>query len=100
MRRVFEGYEAEATLVGIALEHEGIPCDVRDLPSARVRLRREVVIHHPADFERARVIVTRFEKGAAPSEAVLAEPWQCGACGETVEGQFQACWKCGAARRR
>lgn len=31
-------------------------------------------------------------------EAPLAEPpWRCG-CGETIEPQFGACWRCGAGR--
>jgi membrane protease subunit (stomatin/prohibitin family) len=25
-----------------------------------------------------------------------AEPWRCGKCGEENEGQFSACWNCGA----
>ena len=25
-----------------------------------------------------------------------AESWRCSACGETNEGQFAACWNCGA----
>lgn len=24
--------------------------------------------------------------------------WVCGSCGETMEGQFTDCWKCGASR--
>jgi hypothetical protein len=26
------------------------------------------------------------------------EAWTCEACGERIEGQFAACWNCGAAR--
>jgi len=27
-----------------------------------------------------------------------ASAWTCAACGEAIEGQFAACWKCGAVR--
>lgn len=99
-RRVFEGVEVAATLMGVALEHEGIRCEVRDLPAvvAPQPQRREVLIMNPADAARARLIVARFEKGANPSEAVLLEAWPCPSCGETIEGQFLWCWKCGATK--
>ncbi len=44
------------------------------------------------------------ERARALVESVLAlgdEPatdWRCGSCGEPVEGQFTACWSCGADR--
>jgi hypothetical protein len=28
----------------------------------------------------------------------IVPTWQCSACGEAIEAQFDACWKCGAAR--
>jgi rubrerythrin len=48
--------------------------------------------------DRARQIVARHLKGAAVSEAALAPAWRCPSCGELVEGQFQACWKCGTSK--
>jgi hypothetical protein len=30
--------------------------------------------------------------------AVAKPPWQCPDCGEALEGQFSACWHCGALR--
>jgi len=33
----------------------------------------------------------------APLESVK-KPWHCGGCGETIEGQFTECWKCGRER--
>jgi len=33
----------------------------------------------------------------APAEAGLP-PWTCAKCGQQVEGQFDTCWNCGAAR--
>ena len=33
-----------------------------------------------------------------PQEVAAVDRWECRGCGEPVEGQFEACWKCGAAR--
>jgi hypothetical protein len=33
-----------------------------------------------------------------PVEIPPAPPWVCVHCGEQVEGQFDVCWNCGAAR--
>ena len=95
--KVYEGPEADAVLVKLALEHEGIRCLVVDTHITRGRLHGAVYIS-PAVADRARQIVTRHLKGAAVSEAAIALPWRCPGCGELVEGQFQACWKCGAPK--
>ena len=54
----------------------------------------EVHILRDEDEARARTISARFEsgefRGALPNEA-----WTCPRCGETIEGQFTECWKCG-----
>lgn len=34
---------------------------------------------------------------AIRSEAQPGQDWQCASCGEVNEGQFAACWHCGAA---
>ncbi len=39
---------------------------------------------------RARMLLEKWLK-----EDPSAEPWTCPACGEVLEGQFGACWKCG-----
>jgi hypothetical protein len=95
--KVYEGPEADAVLVKLALEREGIRCFVATTNVARARLHGAVYVS-PAIAERARQIVARHLKGAAVSEAAIAPPWQCSSCGEIVEAQFQACWKCGAAK--
>lgn len=43
------------------------------------------------DLDRARQLIESVE-----AESPTA-PWLCGRCGEENEGQFGACWKCGAA---
>jgi len=45
------------------------------------------------DIERARRIVADFGR-----DALATPPWRCPGCGETLEGQFSACWHCGALR--
>jgi hypothetical protein len=48
------------------------------------------------DLRRAREVLAGF---LAPSEpSVNAAPWDCPACGERVEGDFDLCWNCGRAR--
>ena len=46
------------------------------------------------DVERARELVVEYEKHVEST----APAWQCTGCGEQVEGQFTACWKCGRQR--
>lgn len=45
-------------------------------------------------YEKARELVEGFL--AAPEDG-LGE-WLCPACGEHLEGQFGACWRCGTSR--
>jgi len=45
-------------------------------------------------FAKARAII---RKTLAPLESVK-KPWLCTHCGETIEGQFSECWKCGHDR--
>src|SRR5215831_18019067 len=95
--KVYEGPEADAVVVKLALEREGVRCFVAVSNVARSRLHGAVYVS-PAVADRARQIVTRHLKGASVSEAAIAPPWQCPSCGEVVEAQFQACWKCGTAK--
>jgi hypothetical protein len=94
---VFEGSEADAVLVKLALEREGIRCFIVDQALVRTRRRGSVQVS-PSNAVRARQIIARHLKGASPSDAALAPAWQCAMCGEMVEGQFQACWNCGAPK--
>jgi hypothetical protein len=96
--KVYEGPEADAVLVKLALEREGVRCFVVDTNVARGRLRAGVYVS-PAAADRARQIVARHLKGASVSVAALAPPWRCPSCDEMVEAQFQACWKCGTPKR-
>lgn len=42
----------------------------------------------------ARRILEAAQRGPPPGAA----SWRCRACGETLESQFTACWRCGAVR--
>ena len=48
------------------------------------------------DLGRAREVLARFL--APPPSDSNAVPWDCPACGEPVEGDFDLCWNCGRAR--
>jgi hypothetical protein len=96
--QVFEGTEADVTVVRLALEREGIRTEVRTT-ATRIRLCGAVYVRDRKDLERARAVVARHLKGSLPSEAVLAQPWHCRSCGELIEGQFEECWNCGATKR-
>jgi hypothetical protein len=96
--KVYEGPEADAVLVKLALERDGIRCIVVDTNIARGRLRGAVYVVFPTQVERARTLVARHLKGASVSATALSLPWPCPSCGERIEGQFQACWKCGTAK--
>ena len=48
------------------------------------------------DLGRAREVLDRFL--APPPSALNAVPWNCTACGERVEGDFDLCWNCGLPR--
>ena len=45
------------------------------------------------DMEPARRVLAAFLEPAPD-----AGQWRCAGCGETVDGQFELCWKCGAPR--
>lgn len=53
----------------------------------------ELWVAHERDWERAESALT-----AAVPDAADDAPWVCPACGEEVEGNFAACWACGADR--
>ena len=84
------------------LQAEGIRCHVRNELLSRLageipftECAPELWLQDPRDLERARQVVTDFGRSAVNSPA-----WLCRNCGETLEGQFSACWHCGAERPR
>ena len=84
-----------------ALEAAGIAAEVRrdSLFSTRgetpvtVDTLPQVWIPDEADLELARTIVREFEER---EPGLMGPGWTCQACGESVEAQFDRCWRCGA----
>ena len=99
-------YSAQNTLMVDHLRHvldaEGIGCVVRNrfLSSALGRLPAaecwtELWILDDDQLARAQRIVERaFEQ----NETASPSTWECPQCGERLEPQFEACWKCTTRR--
>ncbi len=82
------------------LEAEGIRCQIRNELLSRLAGEIPFTVCAPElwllderDLDKARRIVADFGRAA-----VAQPPWQCPDCGEALEGQFSACWHCGATR--
>lgn len=82
------------------LESEGIRCHIKNEMLSRLageipftECAAQLCVLDEQDMERANSIVTGYGRGA-----IAGPPWQCPHCGEALEGQFSACWKCGAVR--
>ncbi len=92
----------EAHLVKGFLESNGIAAVVRGefLTSGWGELPVDVCgvwITDDAQYERAHALLVSFLKGDL-ARKYRGEAWTCPGCGERLEGQFTACWRCGATR--
>lgn len=83
------------------LEAEGIKTEVRNQHLGSImgevpffETWPQLWVVNDLDYDRAEQLIK-----AADAEAP-SEPWACGKCGEENEGQFSACWKCGASDDR
>lgn len=94
---------AEAHMLAAMLEGEGIKAVVQaerltalagQLPA---NICTEVHVLEDADLPRARELLRAYE-ARKPGEAGAGPPWICPACKEECEGNFDACWNCGAER--
>ena len=95
---------AERSLAGLLKERltrEGIDCLVRNeqLFSALgeipfLECYPELWIVDDEVYPRAKLLLD----GWLAREPENAGPWTCPQCGEMLEGQFDACWKCGSSR--
>lgn len=100
MEQVFIAYTSiEAHLVRGLLESEGIAAEVHEdmvnilgeLPLTPENLPSVWVEEH--DAARADGIVRDFQSGRVEK----GEAWRC-ECGETLDAQFTACWRCDRRR--
>ena len=79
------------------LENQGIDVTVKneDIFSLGPRagfLALELWINNDNDYKRAEEILKKYLK---PESSTKTESWKCKKCGEMIDGQFSACWKCG-----
>lgn len=88
---------SEVGLVRGLLEHAGIECFTRneqlagalgDIPF--LECEPELWVLHDEDLVRAKRILAAHEAPACASVQ-----WRCRQCGELIDGQFEACWRCG-----
>ena len=103
MQQVFVAqHPTEAHLVRGVLEAEGVLAVVQgeSLFSARGEAPvtpdtlPSVWVINDADATRAVELLADYRLRAAAGGRATT-PWVCSACGEEVDGQFSACWKCG-----
>ena len=92
----------EAHLVRDLLASHGIEAEVRGeyLTGGMGELPLDVCsvwVHDDKELKRARELVNAVLSGNFAREA-SAQRWTCGQCGEALEGQFTACWQCGALK--
>jgi hypothetical protein len=92
---------AYASLLRERLEGEGIACLLRndELSTALgeipfVDCYPELWVVDSEIYPRARLLLDKWLAEGAQNWP----EWSCPGCGETVEGQFQSCWKCGGER--
>lgn len=102
MKRVWSG----ATLVDTAhlknlLEQAGIGSFIKNtyLGSAIGELPvydsgPELWVLKETDAPRAE---TLLRDAMQPATTTRIDTWRCASCGESVEGQFAACWRCGSS---
>ena len=90
-----------ANLIKERLAAEGIACLVRndELSTALgeipfVECYPEVWVIDAEVYPRARLLLDQWLAETSTMQA----SWRCDGCGETLEGQFQSCWKCGRER--
>ena len=111
---VFRGSGWQAEQLQGLLENAGIQSFLRDEVMGRI----DAPALAAGAFGAVKVVVTRENTlraeeilrdfggeagvpqadGTPSPEAPPAPTWICVHCGEQVEGQFDVCWKCGAAR--
>lgn len=84
------------------LAAEGIRCWIKHELLARLagevpftECAAELHVADAADFWRAQGILEAYRRAALQPST----PWRCTQCGEEMEGQFSACWRCGTLRR-
>ena len=78
------------------LEAEGIPTEIKNehfgsLLGGMPLTETQLWVVNDLDYDRAKQLIDGTAFDESPREA-----WCCTKCGEVNEGQFAACWNCGA----
>ena len=102
LKRVYTGTDAIACgWYESILTEAGIACLVRNryLGGAIGELPLneawpEIWVVDDADAARAETLIAN----AATPRSVNGPDWECAGCGESLEAQFSACWRCGDSR--
>jgi hypothetical protein len=93
-RHVFEAHHWRNVLaaagIGAHVRNAYISGALGELPADNCA--PEVWVNQESDVPRATLLLE--ESLAAARDA----PWNCSSCSEAIEGQFFACWNCGAQR--
>ena len=91
---------ASIDAVIILLEKENIPCLIRNehlsMAAGEIPLQEslpEIWVLNDEDYPKAHEIVEAWR-----NSPIETHEWLCSNCGETIEGQFTSCWKCGRQR--
>ena len=105
MKKLFTfkiGENAQAGLVKDLLEKDGISCVIRNdkLSTALgmvpfTECYPELWVLNDQDYAKAKEVLDSWLN----PRNQLANSWKCSNCGETIEGQFTSCWKCGRGQK-
>jgi len=82
----------ESEGIATRLKNEHLGSIVGEMPF--VEVWPELWVINDLDYDRAKQLIV-----AAISDESPKTPWKCSKCGEESEGQFAACWNCGALLR-
>ncbi len=92
--------QSEAYLIRQLLESLGIPAIVIDSDSGGfVGIGRSEVQVGNANVEEAKNSIREYEAERSEQQwKGRGAEWECGGCGERVDGTFEICWNCQAER--
>jgi hypothetical protein len=93
-------HPTEAHLLAGVLESEGIPSEIRSESLFGVRgeiptweTLPEIWVLNDDQADDAREVLRKRS-----TDTAVGDSWKCSNCGEMVEPQFTACWKCNSER--
>ena len=92
VRNMLESAGIKAIVMGelLGVARGDLPMTQETLPS--------VWVNEPDVDAAMNVVHDWIGPGDRAPEDVMLAAWRCPNCGEEIEGQFNACWKCGMAK--